>query len=95
VLGSNENEAKFVEIIMRETSTLGVRSRHIARHTAQREILEFTSSLGQAHVKIKRFGDFLSVSPEYEDCRRIALEKGLPLQEVLRIVESEARRNLA
>lgn len=95
VLGTIENEAKLVEVIMRETSTLGVRARHVTRHTAHREILEFTSSLGLTHVKIKRFGDFFSVSPEYEDCRRIALENGLPLQEVLRIVENEARRNLA
>ena len=95
VLGPAENEAKLTEIIMRETSTLGVRARHIARHTAHREIIEFVSSLGMAHAKVKRFGDFLSVSPEYEDCRRIALERNLPLQEVSRIIESEARRYLA
>lgn len=95
VLGPVENEAKLTEIIMRETSTLGVRTRHIARHTAQREIIEFISSLGMAHAKVKRFGDFLSVSPEYEDCRRIALERNLPLQEVSRIIENESRRYLA
>jgi uncharacterized protein (TIGR00299 family) protein len=95
VLGPVENETKLTEIIMRETSTLGVRTRHIARHTAHREILEFISSLGIAHAKVKRFGDFLSVSPEYEDCRRIALERNLPLQEVSRIIENEARRYMA
>jgi uncharacterized protein (TIGR00299 family) protein len=94
VLGPANIETKLTEIIMRETSTLGVRARHIARHTAQREIIEFASSLGPAQAKVKRFGDFVSVSPEYEDCRRIALERNLPLQEVSRIIESEARRNL-
>jgi len=94
VLGPAEVEDRLTEIIMRETSTLGVRSRQIARHTAHREMIEFTSSLGIAHAKVKRFGDFLSVSPEYEDCRRIALERNLPLQDVSRIIESEARRKL-
>jgi uncharacterized protein (DUF111 family) len=80
---------------MRETSTLGVRTRYISRHTAHREIIEFVSSLGIAHAKVKRFGDFLFVSPEYEDCRRIALERDLSLQEVSRIIEIDARQYLA
>jgi uncharacterized protein (DUF111 family) len=63
---------------------------------AQREIIEFDSSLGRAKAKIKRFGaDIVAVSPEYDDCRRLALERNLPLHEVSRIVESEARRYLA
>jgi uncharacterized protein (TIGR00299 family) protein len=94
VLGPVNLEEKFTEIIMRETSTLGVRSRRISRHTAHREIIEFTSSLGLAHVKVKRYGDFVSISPEFDDCRRISLEKGLPLQEVSRIIEGEARLKL-
>jgi len=94
VLGSVDLETKLTGILMRETSTLGVRVRYISRHTAQREIIEFTSSIGFAHAKVKRFGDFLSVSPEYEDCRRIALEHNLPLQDVFRIIESEARQYL-
>jgi uncharacterized protein (TIGR00299 family) protein len=94
VLGSVEIEPELIEIIMRETSTLGVRARHISRHIARREIIEFVSSLGPAHVKVKRFGDFVSVSPEYEDCRRIALERDLSLQDVSRVIESEARQYL-
>jgi pyridinium-3,5-bisthiocarboxylic acid mononucleotide nickel chelatase len=95
VLGPIEIEAKLVEIIMRETSTLGVRTRYVSRHIVHREIIEFMSSLGIAHAKVKSFGDFLFVSPEYEDCRRIALERGLSLQEVSRIIEIDARQYLA
>jgi hypothetical protein len=94
VLGPASSEARLTEIIMRETSTLGVRARRVARHIAQREIIEFESSLGRVHAKVKRFGDFLAVAPEYEDCRRIAQERGLPLQEVARIIEDEARQHL-
>jgi pyridinium-3,5-bisthiocarboxylic acid mononucleotide nickel chelatase len=96
VLAPASLETKLTEIIMRETSTLGIRSRPVSRHMAQREIIEFDSSLGRAKAKIKRFGDdIVAVSPEYDDCRRLALEHNLPLHEVSRIVESEARRYLA
>jgi hypothetical protein len=62
---------------------------------AQREIIEFKSSLGLAKVKIKRFGqDILAVTPEYDDCRRLALEHNIPLLEVSRILEIEARQYL-
>jgi pyridinium-3,5-bisthiocarboxylic acid mononucleotide nickel chelatase len=93
VLAPSSAEPKITEIIMRETSTLGMRVRPVSRHTAQREIIEFESSLGHARAKVKRFeGKVLSVSPEYDDCRRIALEKDLPFQEVYRVVEAEARQ---
>jgi hypothetical protein len=96
VLAPSTLEGKLSEIIMKETSTLGIRSRAVSRHMAQREIIEFDSSLGRAHAKIKRFGqDILAVSPEYDDCRRLALEHNLPLHEVSRIVEIEARHNMA
>jgi uncharacterized protein (TIGR00299 family) protein len=95
VLAPAYTEARLTEIIMQETSTLGIRVRPVSRHIAQREIMEFESSLGNAHVKVKRFsGNILNVSPEYEDCHKIALEKDMPLQEVFRIVEAEARRKL-
>jgi hypothetical protein len=94
VLGPADREAKFTEIIMCETSTLGIRSRRVSRHIAQREIIEIDSSLGHACVKVKRFGELLSVSPEYEDCRRIARGCHLPLQEVFKTIETEARQYL-
>ncbi len=85
-------EAMVLETIMRETSTLGVRIQRVDRHEAKRDVLEFESSLGQVRVKLKVFGEaIVGVAPEYEDCRRLALERGLPLQEVYRTVATEAR----
>ncbi|HEY41592.1 MAG TPA: nickel pincer cofactor biosynthesis protein LarC [Dehalococcoidia bacterium] len=95
VLAPAHAESKITEIIMRETSTLGIRVRPISRHIAQREIIEIDSSLGHVHAKIKRYsGDILAVSPEYDDCRRIALERDMPFQEVHRVVEQEVRQHL-
>lgn len=96
VLGSRHAEFRLTEIIMHETSTLGIRVRPVCRHLAKRDIIEFESSLGRVEVKIKHFlGDIFTVSPEYDDCRRIALERNIPLREVYRIVEEESWKHLS
>jgi uncharacterized protein (DUF111 family) len=95
VLCSADREHVITSLLLRETSTLGVRVTPVSRHEAQRELLEFESSLGPAAVKVKRLpGEAPRVSPEYEACRRIAESRGLPLAEVYRIIEREALERL-
>jgi hypothetical protein len=95
VLAPTELEGGMVETILRETSTLGVRVQPMGRHEVEREEYQFDSSLGQVGVKIKRIhGRRVGLSPEFEDCRRLALEHGLPLQEVYRTVTAEASTRL-
>lgn len=95
VLCSVELEDAIVQVLLRETSTLGVRVREVARHEAERESLEFESSLGPAAVKVKRLpGQPASVAPEYEVCAQLARERGLPLIEVYRIIQAEATARL-
>jgi uncharacterized protein (TIGR00299 family) protein len=96
VLAPRHAEFDLTQTIMRETSTLGIRVSPAFRHIAEREIVEFDSTLGHTKAKVKRFmGDILSIHPEYEECRRIALKRNVSLQEVYRIIETEARRYLA
>jgi uncharacterized protein (TIGR00299 family) protein len=91
VLASAQAEAALTETILRETSTLGIRVQSVSRRQAEREVVEIETSLGRAAVKLKRLhGSPVAVVPEYEDCRRLALEHRLPLQEVYRIVCSAA-----
>ena len=83
VNAADENRA--AKIIMRETGSLGVRARPITRHEAQRETRRIQTPLGTIAVKIGTLdGETITASPEYEDCRRIALETGLPIAEVYR-----------
>ncbi len=86
-------ESAAVELILRETPTLGVRSRPVERYVAEREVVSIATALGEVRVKVKSLaGKPVSVSPEYEDCRRIALESGASFQEVFQQVMEEARR---
>lgn len=96
VLCSDGLEAEIVRLVLRETTTLGIRSREVRRFEAEREQLEFESSLGPAAVKVKRLpGEPPRIAPEYEVCRRLAEASGLPLAEVYRTVAAEAERILA
>ena len=95
VLADASDEARLSDLILKETSTLGVRVRTVARHIASREIVEFDSSLGPVKIKTKHLsGSIVEISPEYDDCRQIALERNLPLQEVFRIISAEARKQI-
>jgi uncharacterized protein (TIGR00299 family) protein len=82
-------------LILKETSTLGVRVRAVERFEAEREIVQVKTTLGQVPVKVKRLdGKVADVSPEYEACRAVARESGIPLAEVMRRVAGEAERIL-
>jgi pyridinium-3,5-bisthiocarboxylic acid mononucleotide nickel chelatase len=96
VLSPAECEQALVEILMRETTTLGIRIRPVFRHIAGRQLMEIKSTYGKVRIKVKQFkGEVLAVAPEYDDCRRIADRKNIPLREVYRIIEAEAREQLA
>jgi len=86
-------ESAAVELILEETPTLGVRTRPVERYVADRESVAMATDLGSISVKIKSLhGKPVSVSPEYEDCRRIALESGRPLQEIYQKMTEAARK---
>jgi len=88
-------EREAVDLLLRETTTLGVRTRRVSRHVAQREMREVETSLGRVPVKVKYLeGRPVAAVPEYEACRSIARARGIPLQTVVRVVEAEARRLL-
>jgi hypothetical protein len=77
------------KFLFRETTTLGLRWREEEREKADREILSFQTKHGRVRFKLARWeGRMVNLSPEYDDCKRLALEKGVPLKEVF----EEAKR---
>jgi uncharacterized protein (TIGR00299 family) protein len=93
VLCTEADEERIARLLLRETSTLGVRVRPVHRWEAARKVLEFESSLGPAAVKVKRLpGEQPRFAPEYEACAALAEARGLPIAKVYRIVEAEAEK---
>jgi len=72
-----------VEILLRETTTIGLRWHEEERAKADREVVSLGTKYGKIHFKLARWGGrVVNVSPEYEDCKRLALTKGIPLKDV-------------
>ncbi|MDF2524399.1 MAG: hypothetical protein K0R31_2040 [Clostridiales bacterium] len=89
VLTSKENEEKLVDILMYETSTLGIRRTAAKRYCMKREIIKVNTVYGEISIKIAARGDVVKAAPEYEDCREIAKRTGLSLREVYDIALKE------
>ena len=95
VMSTPDLVARLIDHLLRHSTTLGVRMKTMQRVVAQRRIVEVQTSLGAARVKVKELGGkAVDVSPEYEDCRRIARESGRDVREVMRLVAETARREL-
>lgn len=77
------NVKRLIDLIFRETTTIGIRTHEVRRQTLAREFVPVETPLGTIRMKLSRLnGTVLNAAPEYEDCRRIATEQGLPLKEV-------------
>ena len=93
VLVESSAEAETASFILRETSSLGIRTRTVERIIAERSIEELSLAIGTCNVKIKSLGgQVVSASPEFEDCKKIAEQIDIPVIEVMKIVQSEADR---
>jgi len=83
-----EKGNELVYILLRETTTLGVRIQQVQRLKAQRTPQQIDTPLGPMLIKVKRLGSqIISASPEYEECQRIAHEHNMPLAHVYTIAQ--------
>ena len=80
------------ELLLTETTTLGVRYYELQRRALEREIFRVETQYGPIDVKVARLGGrVLKEMPEYEQCRAAAQSANVPLQEV----EAAARASYA
>ncbi len=77
--------AELSGILLTESGSLGCRYHAAARFEAEREILEVQTAFGNVRIKRARLdGRPLAATPEFEDCRRLALACGAPWRDVYR-----------
>lgn len=83
VLCDEKAASTLREIIFRETSTIGIRTRRERRDCLERTIISLSTQWGAVRVKESRLnGSVTNFAPEYEDCRRIAEANAIPLKGV-------------
>jgi hypothetical protein len=84
VLTERSKTDALLDIVFHETTSIGARIQEVGRKKLRREIKEVDTVYGRVGVKVsKRGNEILTVTPEYDDCRRIAEEKKVPLKKVM------------
>jgi len=95
VLAPGHRLHDVVSTLASETTTLGMRIGRVERRKLARETVEVETRFGRVRVKLSRIGARIAnLAPEYEDCRRIARERAIPLKDVYDEVRAAARAEL-
>jgi uncharacterized protein (DUF111 family) len=83
ILSAPARAGALVDMLLAETTTLGVRQYEVSRRVLSRAIQTVDTEYGPVRIKVAREGRrTLHFQPEYEDCARIAGQAGVPLLEV-------------
>jgi pyridinium-3,5-bisthiocarboxylic acid mononucleotide nickel chelatase len=88
-LAERANIDRILEIFFRETTTLGVRIQPVERRKLPRGIKQVQTHFGIVSAKVIIVDGKEQLRVEFEECKRIASEKNLPLGEVYRKLENE------
>lgn len=95
VLAPAACETALADILLRETTTLGVRVHPVSRHEAQRTFATVATAYGPVQVKIKWVeGAPVGAKPEYDDCVRVARSHKVPLRLVYEAAQAAAHHEL-
>ncbi len=86
VLCDGDKEQIIVDIILKDTTTLGIRKTITQRYKMDRETVKVNTKYGEVRVKVSKYGEFKKYAPEYEDLREISLSKDVPLWKVYNAV---------
>jgi uncharacterized protein (TIGR00299 family) protein len=93
VLASAVREQAIADLLLRETTTLGVRVHAVHRHEARRAFTRVETIYGAVQVKLKQVEDrIVGAKPEYEDCQRLASQQGIPIRQVYEAAQAAAHQ---
>ena len=88
VLSDEKQKEALMGIILKETSTTGLRFYEMRRKVLEREIKKINTGFGKVRVKFSRLVDGTrKATPEYDDCKRIAAKLDVPLVEILKKIQ--------
>jgi uncharacterized protein (TIGR00299 family) protein len=91
ILCSPDRVTELSGFLFEETTTIGLRWRMDNRIKAQRKNTVVTTRFGEVHCKLAQLNTkVINVKPEYDDCKRIALEHNVPLKTVMEEARAKA-----
>jgi pyridinium-3,5-bisthiocarboxylic acid mononucleotide nickel chelatase len=84
ILCNPQDTNALMSLVFAETTTFGARTYRAQRRTLPRESVNVSTPYGDIRIKLSRVnGRILHIAPEYDDCRKLAAEKNVPLQQVI------------
>ncbi|MBN2047051.1 MAG: nickel pincer cofactor biosynthesis protein LarC, partial [Anaerolineaceae bacterium] len=95
IIAKKSDESQLAEIILRETTSFGLRFQPIERYEAKRSFDRVETEFGSVQIKIKYLnGEKVFAAPEYDECLALAEQKNLPFLEVYLAAQQAAREFL-
>jgi uncharacterized protein (TIGR00299 family) protein len=91
VIAKPEDREALAQLMFAETSTLGLRIYSAERRVKERHTLEVETPHGKVRIKVAQDGSY---APEYEDCRKLARETGVPLKQILAEANLAYQKNI-
>ncbi len=93
ILCEPSNTQRMMDLLFRETTTIGVRTHEAQRKILDREFVRVETEWGDVRMKVARLaGAIVNAAPEFEDCRKIAESKGVPLKSVIAAASYEFQK---
>jgi len=84
VLSRPEACDALADLLFEQTTTIGLRIYEARRIVLEREVVTVETPYGPVRVKVaKRHGKEVNAAPEFDDCRRLAEERAVPLKQVM------------
>ncbi len=84
VVADEAKKDHLMEVILQESTSIGIRYYSVERRCLERKTEKLKTPYGEVRVKIALLGRrCVNIQPEYEDCRKIATDRAVPLKKVI------------
>lgn len=91
VMSKEKNKKEIIQTIFKHTSTLGIRENYSKRYTLERKLETINTVYGDVQVKHSSGYGIEREKYEYDDLVRIAREKGISIDEIVRAIENDRK----
>lgn len=96
VIAADESVELLADMVLRETTTLGLRIHPVRRRELARSHVEVRTPWGPVRVKVGKLGDeVVNWAPEFDDCERLAAAAGVPLKRIMQAASAAYERHAA
>lgn len=91
-----EDLDKFIEILLVETSTLGVRYNKFNRAKLKRRFVDLDTDFGIVKIKLGYYNNkLIKAKPEYDECKNIAFDLNIPIKQVYDAINTNINQKIS